>query len=104
MIHTQAMFFYGLAMFPGSIAFIFLPTVMRKFNMQLSHEIISVSFGENTGRRDGRKFFIALYDALMRNIPVPVESITVDQQQPWFLLKLFQCKMHGFKRGVQNID
>ena len=48
--------------------------------MQLSHKIISVSFGEDTGRCNGRKFFIALYDALMRNIPVPVEAITVDQQ------------------------
>jgi hypothetical protein len=80
MIPAQAILFYGLAMFPGSVALIFMPAVIRKFNMQLSHEIISVSFGENAGRCDGGKFFVALYDALIRNIPVLVEAITVDQQ------------------------
>src|SRR4029078_13073061 len=80
MIFAQAMFFNGLAMFTGRIAFIFMPAIVGKLNVKLSHEVIPIRLGENAGGSDCRKFFISLYDTLMRNVPIAVEAITIDQQ------------------------
>ena len=70
----------GLVVCGSGVAFIGIPAVEGVFLVQLSHELVAVSLGEDAGGGDGHILCVAFDDACVGNIGFVIETVAVDKQ------------------------
>ena len=71
--------------------------------MQPVHIIIAIGLGKNGGSRNGKIFAITFYNGRMRQFPVFLKAVSVDEQMLRTQLQPVDSTMHGEKRGVQDV-
>jgi hypothetical protein len=103
-VFTQAVFFDGVAMFPGAISFITIPAIVGEFGMKPAHVFIAPGLGKDACCGNRGENGISLHDTTMRGTPVADETITVDEQELRSEFELIEGEVHGFERSFQDID
>lgn len=98
------MFLNGSAVLGRTISLIGVPLVVRKFVVQVAHEIITVGLGENAGRSYRSINGIAFYHTLVLYLFIFGETVAIDQQELRFRFHFIQRQVHGLERSIQNID
>jgi len=82
-VFTKAVFFDGITMFPGAIAFIGFPAILGEFIMELTHVFIPPGLCKDAGGCNRGEDGVSPDDATVRGTPVADEAVPVDQQQLW---------------------
>jgi len=93
----------GLAMKLCSIPLIPVPPIMRMISVELFHEIITISFCENTGRRYGGVFSVTFNHAFVYDLFIRFKTIAIDQQSFRNYFQVSDGEMHSHKSRLQDI-
>ena len=104
MMYCFSMDTNGISVIFRGIAFVLFPSVMRERFGQFLHIIIPIGFCQNGSCRDVLKFPIPLDNTLVRNIFERLKPIAIHHNMFGSKGELFQCQMHGFYGGIQDID
>src|SRR3712207_2600893 len=104
----------SLSVFSGGVSLIALPIIIRVFEGQGVHIIITVGLGQNAGGGDRLVFGVAFDDTSIRKLAtgvgqslannVGVETITVDNQCLGTHVQLVDSPVHGQETGMKNVD
>ena len=78
------MFLDGSVVFGGGVAFVAVPAVERVLLVELQHEFVAVGFGEDACSGNRHVFGIAFDDALVGDIGLVVEPVSVNEKELGF--------------------
>ena len=94
----------SLPMFLCRVSLVALPVIHRIFLIQTVHIIITIGFSQDGSSGNRQVFSVTLYHGCMRNTPIRIKTISINQQMLWTYRQLVYRPVHRQKRCIQNID
>ena len=104
MIGREAIFSNGLSMFSRWVSFISFPSVLWVLQIEACHIEVAFGFSQDRSGGDIGIDSVSFDDTLVGDISLGSESIPIDQQELGGNFELCDGPIHGFERGVQDID
>ena len=88
----------------GGISHIVTPVVNGKFRVEADHQRVTVGFGQDGGRSDGKVGRIALDHTFIGDSQAVLETVAVNQQEFRLDREAGHRIVHPLYRGIKDID
>ena len=103
MVWRHSKLSHGVLMLNRRIAFILLPIIVRILIIKLFHNMVTSCLCQDRSRCDNLIFSVTAHNALMLDIFIFIETISVDKKQLRPDFQLVDGAMHSQKRCVEDV-